>query len=58
MTDSKIRTPLRGRALLNDPGLNKGTAFTQEERETLLLEGLLPARIETLAEQCARIREK
>ena len=35
-----ISTPLRGRAPLNDPALNKGTAFTRAEREALLLVAL------------------
>lgn len=29
--------------LLHDPTLNKGTAFTEEERDKLALRGLLPA---------------
>ncbi|WP_460810254.1 NAD-dependent malic enzyme [Nocardioides salsibiostraticola] len=49
---------MTGRALLNDPRRNKGTAFTRAERKTYALEGLLPARVETMAEQCARLRNK
>jgi malate dehydrogenase (oxaloacetate-decarboxylating) len=45
---------LRGRALLNDPALNKGTAFTKKERRRLGLDGLLPYEVETLDEQAAR----
>lgn len=48
-----IRTPLTGRRLLNEPELNKGTAFTLEERAQLGLHGLLPPRVETLDEQVA-----
>jgi len=44
-------TDLRGRALLGVPMLNKGTAFTTEERRTLGLEGLLPSRVTTIDEQ-------
>jgi malate dehydrogenase (oxaloacetate-decarboxylating) len=49
-----ISTPLRGRTLLADPGLNKGTAFTDEERAALGLVGLLPDSVESINEQLAR----
>ena len=45
----------RGLALLRDPLLNKGTAFTPEERDTLGLRGLLPARVHDQSEQAARV---
>lgn len=45
---------MRGRDILNDPSLNRGTAFTQEERDRLGLHGLLPPRVETQEEQVAR----
>lgn len=41
----------RGMAVLNDPLLNKGTAFPWEERTALGLHGLLPPGIHTLEEQ-------
>jgi malate dehydrogenase (oxaloacetate-decarboxylating)(NADP+) len=44
-----------GVALLRDPGLNKGTAFTEEERDALGLRGLLPPRVHTIDEQVQRI---
>src|SRR5436190_976198 len=44
-------TKSRGRAVLNAPLLNKGTAFTALERKSLGLTGLLPAEISTLGEQ-------
>src|SRR5579862_6821144 len=44
-------TKARGMAVLTTPLLNKGTAFTEEERETLGLNGLLPPIISTLPEQ-------
>jgi malic enzyme len=44
----------RGAALRDDPVLNKGTCFTQEERDTLGLTGLLPPSVQTPSEQLAR----
>jgi malate dehydrogenase (oxaloacetate-decarboxylating)(NADP+) len=44
----------RGAAVLADPLLNKGTAFTERERDVLGLRGLLPPRVFTLEEQLAR----
>ncbi len=46
----------RGRDILNDPMRNKGTAFTQAEREALRIEGLVPPAVETIDEQLARTR--
>jgi malate dehydrogenase (oxaloacetate-decarboxylating) len=45
---------LRGVRLLNRPGLNKGTAFTDEERNQLGLHGLLPPQVESLEVQAGR----
>jgi len=44
----------RGMDLLNRQGLNKGTAFTEEERSKLGLHGLLPPQVESLEEQVLR----
>jgi malate dehydrogenase (oxaloacetate-decarboxylating) len=44
-------TKVRGMAVLTTPLLNKGTAFTTEEREALGLIGLLPPVISTLEAQ-------
>jgi malate dehydrogenase (oxaloacetate-decarboxylating)(NADP+) len=41
--------------LLHDPALNKGTAFTEEEREALGLRGLLPPYVSTQEEQVQRV---
>jgi malate dehydrogenase (oxaloacetate-decarboxylating) len=52
--DETIRTALTGYDLLNDPRLNKGTAFTEEERDAFALHGLLPPHIGTLYDQISR----
>ncbi|HAA03435.1 MAG TPA: NAD-dependent malic enzyme [Syntrophobacteraceae bacterium] len=44
-----------GVALLRDPAFNKGTAFTEEEREALGLTGLLPPRVHSIDEQVERV---
>ncbi len=53
-----IRVKSQGRQLLKDPFLNKGTAFTAEERRAFGIEGRLPPRIETLEEQIVRMYEQ
>ncbi|MGR6920562.1 NAD-dependent malic enzyme [[Actinomadura] parvosata] len=45
-------------AVLEDPLLNKDTAFTEEERESLGLDGLIPPVVESLHEQAARAYEQ
>jgi malate dehydrogenase (oxaloacetate-decarboxylating) len=47
-------TKARGLAVLNSPMLNKGTAFTGEERKALGLTGLIPPEISTLGTQVER----
>jgi len=49
--------PRTGIALLQDPRYNKGTAFTEAERDALGIRGLLPPRVFTLDEQLARVME-
>jgi len=44
-----------GMALLRDPLLNKGTAFTEAERDALGLRGFLPAHVLSMEEQVARV---
>jgi len=44
----------RGIALLRDPTLNKGTAFSEQERDSLGLRGLLPPHVSTQDEQAER----
>lgn len=46
-----IHTKLRGRELLNNPMLNKGTAFSKAERDNLGLNGLLPIQVESIEKQ-------
>lgn len=45
---------MKKHSILNDPFLNKGTAFTQKERKELDLIGLLPPYIQTIEEQAAQ----
>ena len=45
---------MKARELLNNPFLNKGTAFTMEERKKLGLIGLLPPYVQTIEEQAAQ----
>lgn len=52
---SHIETPLKGNDLLSISKLNKGCAFTLEEREIFHLNGLLPGYVETLDQQAARM---
>ncbi len=49
-----IYIPFAGPALLEAPLLNKGSAFSERERQQFNLEGLLPYRIESIDEQKTR----
>jgi malate dehydrogenase (oxaloacetate-decarboxylating)(NADP+) len=54
------KVPLHGKRgvdLLHDPALNKGTGFSEKERDGLGLRGLLPARVFTQEGQMARVLE-
>jgi malate dehydrogenase (oxaloacetate-decarboxylating) len=51
---SEVVTPLAGYNLLSDSLLNKGTAFSEQERDAFELHGLLPPRVATLDEQVSR----
>lgn len=53
--DGGWRTTLRGRQVLADPRINKGTAFGDGERRDLGLTGLIPAAHFTLEDQVARV---
>jgi len=56
--DGAWRTTLRGRQVLTDPRINKGTAFSDGERGDLGLTGLTPAAHFTLEDQVARVWEQ
>ena len=61
MNTSKIPivyTSKSGSEILSDPILYKGTAFTQEERVDLSLQGLLPYHISSIEEQIAVCHER
>ena len=51
-----MKTTLTGPNLLNNSRLNKGTAFTEAERDAFGLHGLLPPHIGNLEEQRTRRR--
>jgi malate dehydrogenase (oxaloacetate-decarboxylating) len=57
ITQSGLPDVPRGMDLLDRPGLNKGTAFTEDERSKLRLHGLLPPHVEDLNEQVVRAYE-
>jgi malate dehydrogenase (oxaloacetate-decarboxylating) len=52
-----MKTTLTGYDLLIHPRLNKGTAFTDSERDTFALHGLLPPLVATLEEQRKRRKQ-
>ena len=58
MATTTTAVTLRGREVLRDPRLNKGTAFSVEERAALGLDGLLPAAVMTLEQQAKRSYEQ
>jgi len=52
-----IRVPFKGRLLVEHPIYNKGSAFTEQEREQLDLHGVLPRHSSTMDEQVKRVYE-
>ncbi len=57
MKKIEIEVARTGAALLSTPLLNKGTAFTDEERQSLDLLGLLPPRVDDIETQIKRAYE-
>ena len=53
--DGRWHTKLRGRQILSDPRLNRGTAFSYAERHELGMTGLIPPAHVTLDQQVARV---
>src|SRR5215472_15267891 len=51
------QTERTGIALMQESARNKGTAFTEAERDALGLRGLLPPRVLTIEQQAARVLE-
>ncbi|KAF8574830.1 hypothetical protein K439DRAFT_1371440 [Ramaria rubella] len=49
-----LQVAVKGESLLVNPRLNKGSAFSREERSKLDLTGRLPYRIDSLEQQCQR----
>lgn len=56
--DGNVETTARGYEVLKSAFLNKGVAFTNEERKALNLEGLLPTGVLSLEEQGKRAYEQ
>ena len=55
--DEPLEVIVRGTDVLNEPLLNKGTAFSLDERESLGLQGLLPPKVVDIDEQVVRVLE-
>ncbi len=55
--EEALTVSVSGSALLADPLTNKGTAFSEEERAALHLDGLVPPAVCTIRQQLARVYE-
>ncbi|CCH71560.1 malate dehydrogenase, (decarboxylating,NAD-requiring) (malic enzyme) [Nostocoides australiense Ben110] len=53
-----LRIRARGRAVMTNPTINRGTAFTQPQRKQLGLVGLVPSSVTTLENQVRRVYEQ
>ncbi|MFW6093003.1 MAG: NAD-dependent malic enzyme [Pseudomonadota bacterium] len=58
MPEKVVHTQLRGHSVLRDPLLNKGTAFTPDERQLLKLTGLLPPTCNSQDQQAVRFYDR
>ena len=56
-TEEVVETALSGQMLLENPLLNKGSAFPEEERAAFNLLGLLPPHLASMEDQLARTYE-
>ena len=54
---NKLKVSKKGLDLIRDPMLNKGTAFSEKEREEFNLYGLVPPHVSTLKQQIQRVTE-
>lgn len=54
INENELYIPYAGAVLLESPLLNKGSGFTEEERNKFNLNGLLPTAVETIEEQSKR----
>ena len=58
MTQTVEPEPARGPAILDNPTVNKGTAFSEAEREAFGLVGLLPDAVEDIDRQLQRVQQQ
>lgn len=56
-TRGLLKLPTRGVDWLHNPIFNKGTAFTEAERDALGLHGLLPPHVQTIEKQAERVMD-
>ncbi|MGC5585217.1 NAD-dependent malic enzyme [Ornithinimicrobium sp. W1665] len=56
--NAKLRIRTRGRAVLSNPMTNRGTAFTEAQREALELDGLMPTAFTTMENQTRRVYDQ
>lgn len=54
-SDEVLKTTHRRLAVIHDPSLNRGSGFSADERERLLLRGLVPPRRQALEQQIERV---